>query len=32
VTAPNGTHTDLLLAGSMRTSDTRIILAVCHGD
>jgi hypothetical protein len=32
VTAPNGTHTDLLLAGSMLASDTRIILAVCHGD
>jgi hypothetical protein len=32
VTTPNGTHTDLLLAGSMLTSDTRIILAVCHGN
>ena len=32
VTTPNGTHTDLLLAGSMLSSDTRVILAVCHGD
>lgn len=32
VTAPNGTHTDLILAGSMLASDTRILLAVCHGN
>ena len=32
VTAPNGTHTDLLLAGSMLSSDPRIILSVCHGN
>ena len=32
VTTPNGTHTDLLLAGSMLASDTRVILAVCHGN
>jgi hypothetical protein len=32
VTTPNGTHTDLLLAGSMLSSDTRVILAVCHGN
>jgi hypothetical protein len=32
VTAPNGTHTDLLLAGSVLSSDTRVILSVCHGN
>jgi hypothetical protein len=32
VTTPNGTHTDLLLAGSMLSSDPRVILAVCHGN
>jgi hypothetical protein len=31
-TAPNGTHIDLLLAGSMLSSDTRVLLAVCHGN
>ena len=31
VTAPNGTRTDLLLAGSVLSSDTRVIVAVCHG-
>ena len=32
VTTPNGTHTDLLLAGSMLSSDTRVTLGVCHGN
>ena len=32
VTTPNGTHTDLLLAGSMLSSDPRVTLAVCHGN
>lgn len=32
VTAPNGTHTDLIIAGSMLTTDTRVQVAVCHGN
>jgi hypothetical protein len=32
VTTPNGSHTDLLLAGSVLSSDTRVILSVCHGN
>ena len=32
VTTPNGTHTDLLLAGSMLSTDPRVLLAVCHGN
>jgi hypothetical protein len=32
VTTPDGSHTDLLLAGSVLSSDTRVILAVCHGN
>jgi hypothetical protein len=32
VTAPNGSHTDLLLAGSVLSSDTRVLVAVCHGN
>jgi hypothetical protein len=32
VTAPNGAHTDLIIAGSMLASDTRAHVAVCHGN
>jgi hypothetical protein len=32
VTAPNGSHTDLIIAGSMLSPDTRIQVAVCHGN
>ncbi len=32
VTTPNGPHTDLLLAGSMLSTDTRVLVAVCHGN
>jgi hypothetical protein len=32
VTSSNGTRTDLLLAGSVLTSDTRVIVGVCHGN
>lgn len=32
VTAPNDTRTDLLLAGSMLAADTRVLVAVCHGN
>jgi len=32
VTAPNGSHIDLLLAGSALSSDTRIIIGTCRGD
>jgi hypothetical protein len=32
VTAPNGTHTDMIIAGSMLASDTRVHVAVCHGN
>jgi hypothetical protein len=32
VTSSNGTRTDLLLAGSVLASDTRVIVAVCHGN
>lgn len=32
VTAPNGARTDLIIAGSMLASDTRVQVAVCHGN
>jgi len=32
VTAPSGVHTDLIIAGSMLASDTRVQVAVCHGN
>lgn len=32
VTSPNGTRTDLLIAGSVLPADTRIQVAVCHGN
>ncbi len=32
VTAPNGVHTDLIIAGSMLASDTRVQVAICHGN
>jgi len=32
VTAPDGTHTDLIIAGSMLASDTRVQVAVCRGN
>ena len=32
VTSPNGTHTDLLLAGSILSTDPRVTVAVCHGN
>jgi hypothetical protein len=32
VTAPDGTHTDLIIAGSMLASDTRVVVAVCRGN
>jgi hypothetical protein len=32
VTAPDGTHIDLLLGGSMLSSDTRVLVGICRGD
>lgn len=32
VTAPDGAHTDMLIAGSMLASDTRVQVAVCRGN
>lgn len=32
VTAPNGSHTDILFAGSVLASDTRVIIGTCHGN
>lgn len=32
VTAPNGSHTDILFAGSILASDTRVIIGTCRGN
>lgn len=32
VTAPNGSHTDLIFAGSALASDTRVIVGTCRGN